>query len=79
MRQLGRQRNAAFLSVGGVMVLVVVALALLFVSNRGPSTPVHAAGSATPTPTSSIAPLVQMVHIDGIANFNATTTQLILS
>jgi hypothetical protein len=77
MRQPGRQRNVAFLSVGGVMVLVVVAL--LFVSNRGPSTPVHAAGSATPTPTSSIAPLVQMIHIDGIANFNATTTQLIVS
>jgi hypothetical protein len=77
MQRLGRQQIVAFLSAVGVTVLAVAAL--LFVSNRGTYSPVHAAGSATPTPTSSIAPLVQMVHIDGIANFNATTTQLIVS
>ena len=77
MRQLGRQRKVAFLSAVGVLILAVASL--LFASNRNAPIPVHAAGSATPTPTSSIAPLVQMVHIDGIANFNATTTQLIVS
>jgi hypothetical protein len=73
MQRLGRQQIVAFLSAVGVTVLAVAAL--LFVSNRGTYSPVHAAGSATPTPTSSIAPLVQMVHIFGVGNFDATTTQ----